>query len=976
MHCPECGQEILAGSEFCGNCGAPVTRQQAGPVCANCGSPNQPGAEFCAECGARLGGEVIPMQSFCPECGAAVKEGAAFCKECGADLNATTAPAPFVCPECGEPLPPDAAFCGNCGRVLQQGGEYVPAPATTATEYQPSYPSESQDYYPQQDWVQPQPQPQPQTQDWEYSQQQAQYPPQGQPQPPIQQQGWTQQPPQKSNRNKMLMAAAAAVILLVIGIIGFWKPGYLLDLFRPTAKLENGVLALKDITLDFKQTNLSNGAATMTTVKDKEEEVQRGLIGDLYVMKIDKSCQGKVTVSVPTPKGFKPSNENGLFIKLGIGRDYSLGDGKITRRYSYFDATVKDGKAVAVIDPAALAQNQLKFLTSAKPAEDKKEDIGIFTVFVGYFFKVDALFRPVPLLENIKVLDNITYGHVKGEGYQYTKGHFRVWYDYNENFMQSDVVTSKPKNVLHEGDMQNLVNDLEEAYNYYKTHGYKEHVDTYTPIDVYISQKKGKGEGNEGTWDPVTGNIEIEESKLYDSNHRYEGPTRTNVRATIYHEVFHAVQQSLIGSTAYITDSTKNNWFDEATGTYFEKLVSKRLSDNEQANFWLLWQGPIPSGSSKEEGYSRGPLIEYMSNKLGGDAWIKDCLENWSEDYLQLRLYMKKIATTNANFVANFYMELIREFGYVRDASWYYRNCQRPDKTDGQDRFLSAIRLELDAKAKEKIAKGEEDAMPVVFSCPSFELEGYGGRVIALVSTEGKNVKNTRDLTEGFPDKCRLKLEAEGECRIQILRFTTENSNIVEGNVIEKFKEQTDKGYKFLVLVTSTQRTKQNIVLKATLEKEDLKEGIYHGKATMTQGKKTATRNNVLGFRLSKLNDGRWGLNSCDKNGNYPGEVYNIPLTYDAKQQLWKGHRKLKENVSKNPNQPKIETATLDCTMKVNLEGKEPVLIIRFKTEGITWKWGYPTKEKIDIKFEGKWVSELKGRNLHAGKEGKVIILE
>ena len=35
-----------------------------------------------------------------------------------------------------------------------------------------------------------------------------------------------------------------------------------------------------------------------------------------------------------------------------------------------------------------------------------------------------------------------------------------------------------------------------------------------------------------------------------------------------------------------------------------------------------------------------------------------------------------------------------------------------------------------------------------------------------------------------------------------------------------------------------------------------------------------------------------------------------------------------------------------------------------------------PTKEKIDIKFEGKWVSELKGRNLNAGKEGKVIILE
>ena len=85
MHCPECEQEILAGSEFCGNCGAPVTRQQAGPVCANCGSPNQPGAEFCAECGARLGGEVIPMQSFCPECGAV-----------GVPLNLRTG----LCPKC------------------------------------------------------------------------------------------------------------------------------------------------------------------------------------------------------------------------------------------------------------------------------------------------------------------------------------------------------------------------------------------------------------------------------------------------------------------------------------------------------------------------------------------------------------------------------------------------------------------------------------------------------------------------------------------------------------------------------------------------------------------------------------------------------------------------------------------------------------------------------------------------------------
>ena len=248
-----------------------------------------------------------------------------------------------------------------------------------------------------------------------------------------------------------------------------------------------------------------------------------------------------------------------------------------------------------------------------------------------------------------------------------------------------------------------------------------------------------------------------------------------------------------------------------------------------------------------------------------------------------------------------------------------------------------------------------------------------------LTQKKQNSRKQIENIADDLPEKCQLKLEAEGSCRVQVIRYKTVNyKNAVSSynNSIKDFKKQTEDNYVFLVLVTSTQNKKQNIVLKATLEKEDLKEGIYHGKATMTQGKKTATRNNVLGFRLSKLNDGRWGLNSCDKNGNYPGEVYNIPLTYDAKQQLWKGHRKLKENVSKNPNQPKIETATLDCTMKVNLEGKEPVLIIKFKSEGTSWKWGYPTKEKYDIKFEGKWVSELKGKNLYTGKEDKVIILE
>ena len=941
MYCPNCGQEILAGSEFCGNCGARAARQQAGPICKNCGSLNQPEAEFCTECGARLAGEAVPMQSFCPECGAAVKPDAAFCEECGADLKETEAPVQSVCPGCGEALSPDAAFCSNCGRRLQQGAEYVPAAseAPITMEYQPSYPPEAQHYSQQQDWGQPQTQPQ----EWEYPQQQAQYPSQAQ------QQGWTPQQPQKSSRNKMLMAAAAAVVLLVIGITGFWKPGFLLDLFRPTAKLENGTLALNDITLDFKQTNLASGKATLTTVKDKEDEVQRGLIGDLYVMNIDKSCQGKVTVSMPTPKDFKPTTGNGRYIKLGIGRDYELEDGKTARRYSYLDAEIKDGKAVAVIDPAALEQSIHRHKASAKSAE-KNPDKGTFKEYVGWFYK-EGVF-------------------VYGEGYEYSKGHFRLWYDYHP--------TRFGKNIYMGGDdAKNLLNDLEEAYNYYKTHGYADHVDTYTPIDVYITRPwnlnvfKKKSEGNEGAWDPISGNIELIESKVFDNNGRYEGATRTKTRATIYHEVFHAVQQSMIGSKNYIFDLKKSNWFDEATGTNFERLVSEGLSDNEQAHFWRLWQGPLPKGSDREDGYARGLLIRFMSKKLGGDDWIRECYHIWTSDWWQLKRHMAKIAPTDAEFAAKFYLDLIKEVGQ-KAVPWYYLYSQHPSKDEGHDHYLSAIRLELDAKTKERIEKGEEEEKPIVFTSPSFELEGYGGRVIALVTTENKNMKAI-DLTENYPDKCQLKLETEGSCRIQVIKFKG-NQEVLSSNdkVIKDFKGQLNKGYLFLVLVTSTQSKKQNVVLKATLEKEDLKEGIYNGKARATMGNQTQTVDNKVGFRLTKEKDGRWGLNICLANGDNMGTAPNVPLTYDAKQKIWKGHRKFKEELSKDPKKSRPEVSNINCTMKVNLEGKEPLLIVDY-TIVATRTWDYVKQRTMKVHLECKWSSELKGKVIETGK---ITILE
>lgn len=50
IKCAECGQELVAGSKFCMNCGAKVVTEIK---CKNCGTKLEPNAKFCPECGTR-----------------------------------------------------------------------------------------------------------------------------------------------------------------------------------------------------------------------------------------------------------------------------------------------------------------------------------------------------------------------------------------------------------------------------------------------------------------------------------------------------------------------------------------------------------------------------------------------------------------------------------------------------------------------------------------------------------------------------------------------------------------------------------------------------------------------------------------------------------------------------------------------------------------------------------------------------------
>ncbi|MBC7249184.1 MAG: SPFH domain-containing protein [Anaerolineae bacterium] len=53
--CPQCGNQVPAGSKFCNNCGAKL--EAAGKLfCSQCGAELPPGSKFCSNCGAKVGG--------------------------------------------------------------------------------------------------------------------------------------------------------------------------------------------------------------------------------------------------------------------------------------------------------------------------------------------------------------------------------------------------------------------------------------------------------------------------------------------------------------------------------------------------------------------------------------------------------------------------------------------------------------------------------------------------------------------------------------------------------------------------------------------------------------------------------------------------------------------------------------------------------------------------------------------------------
>lgn len=154
--CPQCGDRLKAGIQFCGKCGhglagetmeaetpqvEAVAQETTVEKCPRCGQPFKPGIQFCGKCGHRLEAETLGTEKpggesaekvveeertaqgeaareaalgKCPDCGKPSEAGWQACPYCGARL-------PSACPECGKATEPEWVACPYCSASLEDG---------------------------------------------------------------------------------------------------------------------------------------------------------------------------------------------------------------------------------------------------------------------------------------------------------------------------------------------------------------------------------------------------------------------------------------------------------------------------------------------------------------------------------------------------------------------------------------------------------------------------------------------------------------------------------------------------------------------------------------------------------------------------------------------------------------------------------------------------------------------------------------
>lgn len=576
--------------------------------------------------------------------------------------------------------------------------------------------------------------------------------------------------------------------------------------------VENGIIDLEGTIIDFGKNNVVNSRdATLRIVSSTEKEVANGLSSKLYELTLHQEYTEPVTVSFPVPEGYTGAAEEALLV--GLGAEFQYATGKVGIEYIYFPAEVANGVATASFTPVELAEAPLykgASEGSATPVKKFKWTLGVFFSSTAYY-----------------------------EG-----GHFRLYYPtkVGDQFFHSIVGTDGTRTIL---------DDLEAVYDKFKALGYKYNESDF-PMKVHIEK--------------------IEDEASYDTFFKYISINTNNFTGTykagslnplLWHEFFHYVQGCYTG-----WNDTK--WIDEATSSYYEASAKGlTYTDTTAAYFERQFVSALPVEDSAGDGYARSPLIAFLNNKMGGDAWIKNVYEKGGTK----EAFIDQVGDPSG-WAHEYYTALATgQVGQDPAFSLYTGLTRTKGGTYGND-VGTSLKLSIPDVSKQ-VQKGSEEE--ILLGSTTVTMNGQGCRFVAIV-VDKENLKN-------LPDGVNPKVECEGASVTVLSTIKRDVSN--HGKSLTGLKGSADSNALYLVVVTSKGAvgTSNSFEVKVVLPLEKMDyTGTYTGILNVTETGKDIEVTTVVTYEKD-FGDGAYYKIVCtnDETGSkYINNSYFIRSTGEA----------------------------------------------------------------------------------------------
>ncbi len=492
--------------------------------------------------------------------------------------------------------------------------------------------------------------------------------------------------------------------------------------------VENGEINLEGTTVSFGKNNVPDGdSASLKTIKVTDTETENGLCSQLFELALREAYTQPVTLTLPIPEDYSGEAEEALLVGLGIECEYD--SGSLGTEYFYFPAQVEDGAASASFIPAELAKAPLYMGASQGTAAPKKMKTSI-SLKCGLF-------------------TNVCYFE---DG-----GHFRLYYPMKvDGKFFHDIVGSSGREAI--------LRDLEVVYDKYKALGYQYDQGDF-PMNVLV-----KKINDAGSYHLLYGDITLNVGNFTD---KYE-PGSLN--PLLWHEFFHYVQGCNTGIFA-------SDWIDEATASYYEaRAQDQTFTSLTSQYFERQFVGALPPEDTAQDGYARSPLISFLCQRKGGDAWIRTVYENGGTQEALIAA-----VGDPSGWAHEYYTALA--LGQVGQEGAYTLHKNLSTGVYGAD-VGTTLKLSIpDANDLVQKAGGEETTL----GSASVTMNGQGCRLIAI-TVDADELKE-------LPDGVDPKVECQG-ASVTVISAIGPNARSC-GSSLSGLKDSADSQAVYLVVVTS-----------------------------------------------------------------------------------------------------------------------------------------------------------------------------